>query len=67
MNCSIKARLTKAIYYNDETIILDIDVDNTESAKPLFSIEVTLRQSTLVKSKLDYNSKNNLEKHIDLA
>jgi hypothetical protein len=43
MSCSIKARLEKAIYYNDEVIVLDVDVDNTESAKPLFSVEVTLR------------------------
>ena len=43
MSCTIKARLSKAIYYDDETIVLDIDVDNTDSVKPLLSVEVTLR------------------------
>ena len=41
---SVSAQLTKPLYFQDETIQLDITIDNTESKRSIDEIEVTLRQ-----------------------
>ena len=49
MECRIFAMLTKPIYYNDESIVLDIEIDNRRSKQAVYNIEVTLRQNVLIK------------------
>ena len=58
--------MSKPIYYNNEKIELNIHIDNMRSAGSIFNIEVSLRQVFLIKRKLDYNDKHNVEEYVDL-
>ena len=44
------AKLTKAIYFNDETVELNIDVDNSQGGRTIDDIEVAFRQIIDVKT-----------------
>lgn len=46
----VSAKLTKAIYFTDETIELDLEIDNSNSTRNLDDIEVTLRQIISIKT-----------------
>ena len=41
---SVSAQLTKPLYFTDETIQLNITIDNSDSKRTIDEIEVTLRQ-----------------------
>ena len=46
----VSAQLTKPLYFTDETIELNIEIDNSESSRTLDDIEVNLRQVVSIKS-----------------
>lgn len=66
IDVEVWAQMSKPIYYNDEKISLDIHIDNLRSAGTIFKIEVSLRKVFLIKRKLDYVNKNNVEEYVDL-
>ena len=46
----VSAQLTKPLYFTDETIQLNIEIDNSESTRTIDDIEVNLRQIVSVKT-----------------
>ena len=46
----VSAQLTKPLYFTDETIELNIEIDNSESTRTLDDIEVNLRQVVSIKT-----------------
>jgi len=66
ITANIKAQLSKCIYFSDEKIQLDIEIDNTMSRQPLYSIEVVFKQTVTIMRKLNYETKNNLVEELDL-
>ncbi len=55
---NVNAQLTKPLYFPDETIELNIDIDNSNNSRTLDDIQVTLRQIIDVKT-----NKKNAYKH----
>jgi len=66
ITANINAQLSKGIYFSDEKIQLDIEIDNTMSRQPLYSIEVVFKQTVTIMRKLNYELKNNLVEELDL-
>ena len=64
----VHARLTKPLYFTDETICLKLEVDNSRSERLIESIDVTFRQTVTYKTGVLESEEGGkqVQKHFDL-